>query len=83
MTKAINNEKLEAIAKNVMEWATDHYDSKTYAWHRLVETMTIPEMVEDMIAAGATTARKALVLFRTTAYHWAQQEAEHRAMADW
>lgn len=72
-------ESATAVAQKVMDWAKEHYDSKQYAWHRLVETTTVEEMAKELIESGNTTYAKAIVQYRATAKLWAEQEAEVKA----
>lgn len=74
-------DKALEIAHRVRDWAAKNYDSKRYAWHMLIETWTVGEMAEDLLAYGVTSYDRALTHFRKTTGLWAEQERAHRTEA--
>lgn len=84
MAKLTTEQKLdraERLAKEVMDWAKAHYDSKRYAWHMVAESITLFEMSQTILSEGITRTEVAISHFRATARIWAEQEREVRATA--
>jgi hypothetical protein len=76
--KPVRPSKFETAAKKVLAWANENYESKKYAWHRLVETTTEAEIVAELTARDLW-GEKAVSHYRGIVKLWAEQEAETRA----